>query len=339
MSEWLEKKYIGLLSSSLSRFKRKSGNIYNFRCVFCGDSTKDITKCRAYFFEKKGSMNFYCHNCNRSMGFQFFLKEFDFNLYGEYRIEKIKERDKVVSTDAKLFEKSKLNLPQLSFLNKLKNITQLSEDDEVRKLVVSRKIPERHYDSLYSCENFQTFVNQILPDKFSLKSIKHDEMRLLIPFFDKKGTCFAFQGRAIKPSKLKYITVVLNEGDQCIWGLDRVNFNEKVYCFEGPIDAMFVDNSIATAGGDMVSSLAGLPKESIVIVYDNESRSFHTKKKMQKAISNGFKVCIWPEYILQKDVNDMILSGTLENCIKNTIDSNTYQGLSATFKLNSWSKV
>ena len=44
MNTFVDTKYIGLLSSKLSQFKKKSGNLYNFRCPYCGDSEKKSLK-------------------------------------------------------------------------------------------------------------------------------------------------------------------------------------------------------------------------------------------------------------------------------------------------------
>ena len=39
------------------------GNRYNFRCMFCGDSKKSLTKKRGWLYE---DMSFYCFNCGTS---------------------------------------------------------------------------------------------------------------------------------------------------------------------------------------------------------------------------------------------------------------------------------
>ena len=57
-----------------------------------------------------------------------------------------------------------------------------------------------------------------------------------------------------------------------LFGLDTINFDKTTFVFEGPIDSMFIPNSVATAGGDSVSALSGFDKKNMVIVYDNEPR-------------------------------------------------------------------
>jgi hypothetical protein len=59
---------------------------------------------------------------------------------------------------------------------------------------------------------------------------------------------------------------------------------------------------------------------------------------MRKTIDLGYKVCIWPDHILEKDINDMILSGLSSSVIEHIIDQNTYDGLEATMKLNQWAR-
>lgn len=43
MSTYIDKKYIGMVSPLLKRFKWKKDNLANCRCPICGDSTKRKT--------------------------------------------------------------------------------------------------------------------------------------------------------------------------------------------------------------------------------------------------------------------------------------------------------
>ena len=54
---------------------------------------------------------------------------------------------------------------------------------------------------------------------------------------------------------------------------------------------------------------------------------------------NGYNVCIWPENLDHKDVNDMVLAGLSPDFIKHIIDQNTFRDLSAKLALNKWSKI
>ena len=71
----VDAKYVGLVSSRLTKFKRVKPNLYNFRCPICGDSQKQKNKARGYIYGIKQNVNFRCHNCGASMSFSNFLKK------------------------------------------------------------------------------------------------------------------------------------------------------------------------------------------------------------------------------------------------------------------------
>jgi len=286
---------------------------------------------------------FHCHNCNATMSVPNFIKMVDQSTYNDYVFEKLKDSKTPEQIDYEAFI-DKMKKPvflKSGPLKGLKKVSQLSPDHKVKKLVDDRKIPNPYHAKLFSCPNFKQFTNNLVPGKFDEASIQRDETRLLIPFFDKDKNMHAYQGRALGESKVKYITIVLNDAVPKVYGLDTVNFDKTVYVVEGPIDSMFVHNSIATAGGDLVSALAPLSasKASMVIVYDNEPRSKDTIKKLDKAIMQGYSVCIWPENLEHKDINDMVLAGLTSDFIQFIIKSNTYRDLGAKMALTKWSKV
>lgn len=338
---WLDYKYIQLLSTRLDRFKDKGNNSYNFRCPICGDSARSKSKARGWIFEKKGSYQFHCFNCGAHSSFYKFLKDMDTGLYSEYNMERLSGKKTPEQEDLEKFV-NKMKKPVFlkhGPLKGLKKVSQLSPDHRIKKFVDARRIPTPYHATLFACPNFRQYTNSLVPNKFDLDSLKNDETRLLIPFISADKKVHAYQGRTLGKSEIKYITIVLDEDVPKVYGLDRVNFNHDVYVFEGPIDSMFVPNSIATAGGDLVAAVRAFPKDKLTIVYDNEPRSRETIKKIDKAILNGYRVCIWPDNLEHKDVNDMVLSGLSSDFIQHIIKSNTYQDLAAKLRLTQWSKV
>jgi transcription elongation factor Elf1 len=338
---WLEHKYIGFVSTRLERFKRVGSELYRFRCPICNDSESSKSKTRGYIYSKQGKMLFFCHNCGASMSVGNFIKKIDLNLYNEMQLEKLQSSRTPQQIEYENFvEKMKKPVFLRSGpLKGLKKVSQLSPNHPVKKFVDARKIPNPYHAKLFACPNFIEYVNGLIPNKFDKDALVHDEARLLIPFFDKDKNMHAFQGRSLGKSKTKYITIVLDDSKPKVYGLDTVDFNKTVYVFEGPIDSMFVPNSIAVAGGEMVSALRGFDKKNLVLVYDNEPRSTETKKKLDKTILNGYNVCVWPENLEHKDVNDMVLAGLSSEFIKHIIDTNTYGDLAAKLALSKWSKV
>ena len=84
------------------------------------------------------------------------------------------------------------------------------------------------------------------------------------------------------------------------------------------------------------SSLECLKGSSIVYVYDNEPRNKEIVGRIDKCISRGEQVIIWPSIIEDKDINDMVLTG---HDIMSILKSNIYSNLEAKIKFNNWKKV
>lgn len=181
------------------------------------------------------------------------------------------------------------------------------------------------------------WINTVISDKFNDSQLKMDEPRLVFPFIDERGRVFGVTGRSFKKNSLRYITIMFDDEHAKIYGLNRVNKNKKVYVVEGPIDSFFLNNAIALAGADGDIDHLGIKNK--VIVYDNEPRNADIIKRNEKMISNGQTVCIWPETIVDKDINEMVLHGMTVSDIENIINKNTYSGLTAKIKLSQWRKI
>ena len=152
--------------------------------------------------------------------------------------------------------------------------------------------------------------------------------------YDTERNLIGFQGRALGPNFVKYITVMLKEDAPKIYGLETINPDKTVYVVEGPFDSTFVENSIALCGSD--GDMAHLEGSSIVYVYDNEPRNQEILGRIERCIDRGERVVIWPTSIEQTDINDMFLAG---HDIMGILKTNTFSGLEAQVKFNNWKKV
>jgi len=336
---WIDQKYIGLISNRLDRFRQKDQGLYNFRCPLCGDSKKNKTKARGWFLNKDGKYHFYCHNCSASMTFSNFLKSIDVIMHQEYMKDVFLEKNFVNPKPITKSDVTKIERPKYRFESPLKTLTKVSSlpvDHPVKKYVMSRKIPSNVQYKIFFCPKFKEWVNSFIPNKFV--DIEKDEPRLIIPFIDRDKNFFGCQGRSLnKSSSVRYITILSDDSKPKVFGLDSVDFNKMVYIFEGPIDSMFISNSIAMCGSDLSSDFI-VDKNKSIVVFDNEPRSPQTVKKIDKYIEFGYKVCFWPEKIKGKDVNEMILNGHDSDEIKITIDKNSYSGIEAKLQLQTWRK-
>lgn len=339
MSIWIEEKYINLVSSKLLRFKRKDRNLYNFRCPICGDSEKSKIKARGWVFEKSGKLLYYCHNCGASMLASNLLKTLDPVLFLEYQKEKFIETNVNAPTKPQIKNITSFSPPKFinskSPLSSLKKISSLDVSHPFKKYVMSRKIPSEHHYKLFYCESFKKWVNTFLPNKFEDDS--KDSARLIIPFLDKNKNFFGCQGRSLNANDIRYITIIVDDSKPKLFGLDTCDMTKDFYVFEGPIDSLFFDNSIAMCGSDF-SPLTEKNVNKATIVFDNEPRSKQIVQKMSKYMDMGYKICFWPGHIKGKDVNEMILNGHDAEEIKIIVDKNSFSGLEAKLKLETWRK-
>ena len=338
MSVFIDRKYLKLISSKLNRFSQKKEDLYNFRCPFCGDSKKNQLKARGYVYRKKNDYFYKCQNCGVGYTMYNFLNYLDGNLAKDYSLERFTNGETgnhnypkpELKFDTPKFTKNKtvINLP---------SIKELEKEHSAVLYCKERNIPEDTYDNLYYAEDFKTFVEEILPD--CNKDLKENDPRLIIPFFNEENQLVAFQGRTLSNSKIRYITIKLSNDSVKLFGLNKLNKNEKIYVTEGPIDSLFLPNAVATADSNLMSAGNHISRDKLVLVFDNEPRNKDICKLIDKAIENHYAVCIWPEMIQEKDINDMILSGFTKEELVDIIDKNTFVNLRAKMEFIQWKKV
>ena len=321
--DFVDVKNINLISSRFQKFKRVKNNLYNFRCPICGDSQTNKNKARGYLYQIKNNTNYKCHNCGVNVSFNNFLKQIDTQIHKQYIFEKFKEgntgKNFTTQTPVLKFEAPKFR-PKL-------DLPKASENPVAKAYLENRKL---NSDNYYYTEKFKEWTNSLRP---TFDNVSKDEPRIIIPLFY-QNILVGFQGRALGPSKVKYITIMLTDDAPKIYGLDKVQKNKSVYITEGPFDSTFISNSIALCGSDGDVDKWGISNP--VWIYDNEPRNREILSRISRVIEMGQKVVIWPSTIKEKDINDMVLSGLN---VQSVIESNTYSGLEAKVKFNEWKKV
>jgi transcription elongation factor Elf1 len=321
--DFVDVKYINLISSRLQKFKKVKNDLYNFRCPICGDSQKNKSKARGYLYQIKNNTNFKCHNCGLNISFNNFLKQIDIVIHKQYIFEKFKEgntgKNFVCETPEFKFEspkfKTKIDLPKAS------------ENIEAKKYLELRKLDATKF---YYADKFKQWVNSL---KQTFDDVSYDEPRIIIPLYYNKEL-IGFQGRALGSSKVKYITVMISDDAPKIYGLDEIEKDKTVYITEGPFDSTFICNSIALCGADGDVGKWGIGNR--VWVYDNEPRNPEILNRISKCIESGEKVVIWGSQIEEKDINDMVLAG---RDVQSVVECSNYSGLEAKLKFNTWKKI
>ena len=339
---FIDVKYTNMLGGRLRNFKQKNDYLWNYSCPVCGDSSKNKLKARGYIYRTKQDLFVKCHNCGYSTNLGNLIKYVDSHLYDEYVLERYKAgavKQNSHKNVEELFPKPKhVELLEDDILAPLNRIDKLEVSHPAVKYVLERQIPRDKWHLLYFAPKFKKFTNSVTP-KF-VEPIVDEHPRMIIPFFTAAGKCFAYQARAYGKEEPKYYTIKVDETQEKIYGLERVDYSKRIYVVEGPIDSLFLPNAIAVSGSSFDTPTIRLLLANATIVIDNEPRNKEIVKQLEKYIESGYSVCMFPDTVEQKDINEMILNGgkTPEEII-DLINTNTYSGVEAKLKFSTWRKI
>jgi len=286
----------------------------NFACPYCGDSTVVQRKKRGNLYWN--DLYFHCYNCSEHKSLDNFLIDFEENFEGDERINVlnyIKENRAHFSLgeslDFYLFEKiSELSL-SFDELCKGFNIYPINE------------LTYRAYPYLKS---------RLLHHKLEHFGFDPKRKELYVFNLDAKGKIVGFQTRDLEGKGPKYKTwnlqriyerlgLYLNLPDEevdainkisMLFGILRVDLGRDFTIFEGPIDAMFMRNSIGLTGvKKKIVDFDEIPTARYMLDNDREGKS-----KMIEKIKNGQKIFLWSKFLEEhhikgkkiKDLNDLI---------------------------------
>jgi transcription elongation factor Elf1 len=338
---YIDAKYAQILGSRLRNFKQKNDYLWNYSCPVCGDSSKNKLRARGYIYRTKSDLFCKCHNCGHSTNIGNLIKYVDPQLYDEYVLERYKagavKQNSHKDVSQILPEKETLQLLEDDILSSLDRLDELDVSHPAVKYVLKRKIPRDKWHLLYFAPKFKKFTNSVTP-KF-VEPIEGEHPRMIIPYFTPAGKCFAFQARAYGDEDPKYYTIKVDETEEKIYGLDRVDYGKRIYVVEGPIDSLFLPNAIAVSGSSFDTPTIRKLLTNATIVMDNEPRNKDIVKQLEKYIELGYSVCMYPDTVTQKDINDMILHGGMSpDEIIELINTNTYTGMEAKLKFINWRK-
>lgn len=337
---FLDIKYAKIVGVQHERFKTKAESPYHgqCRCKICGDSKKSKTLSRFHFREHTQTVFVKCFNCGYTNSLANYMKMYFPGEYSEYIFERYRKdvnTSPVITTSSEVIPEiievcDALDLPY---------VKDLPDGHFVKTYVESRKLPDYPFQF---AEDFFEFSSQYKKDLDETARPKYPEARLIIPFFDRKGRVFAYQGRDMSgTSSAKYLTITVDKSVPKIFGIDRANFRQPILIVEGPIDSLFLPNCLASVNASLVATARKLetivPRKNITLIFDNEPRNEVIVDGYQQAIKDGYKIVIWPKEVAKyKDVNDLVLAGYDPYKI---INKNTYSGLTAQMELSNWKKV
>jgi hypothetical protein len=267
-----------------------------------------------------------------------FLQRLDGDLADEYRKEsKTEWFDRYIAPTIQQPPKNPPYVPcKPEVLKDLPSIKSLPEEHPAKAYIVNRQIPKHFHRVLFWTADFSALARRIRPDGHYDNLVR--ESRLVIPFLDENYQLAALQGRSLDlDAEIRYMTIKVHDDAPKIYGLHRqLDHSAPVYLVEGPFDSMFLPNCLAIGGSDIPASLT---RDAAVVIYDNEPRTKQTIEKMLRAVENGFRICVWPDHIFEKDINEMVLGGRTQSTIMKLIDESNYTGRTAIRKINDWKRI
>ena len=250
-----DRKYINLVSPQLTKFAKKKSDLYTFRCPYCGDSQKHRNKTRGYFYRKRNDFFYKCHNCGKSTSSVHFLKDNFPDIHREYLKEylqekggkvKVKKRKMPSANDFKFVPKSKpLNTSVDESLPAV--CVRAWERTQAREYLQDRHIDDEVIKELWFVQQAQAL--SYLSPKYKDRVLGNDS-RIVFPFYSENGELIGISGRAINDSPLRYLTMRFVDDVPLIYNLNNVDKSKTIYVTEGPIDSLFLPNSIAVGGSD-----------------------------------------------------------------------------------------
>lgn len=301
----IEKYVMKALARYDSRALPKS-NLITCRCFVCNDS-KNKSKRRGYFLKgnrKHDHWTYVCHNdsCDAQDGMDVkkYLKNYFPDIYEEFRKEAYLNNyfNDEVSTNHK-FDYKEPEKVESDDVKHFSNI--LKGSSELFTLALDyckfRKIPEEIYS------------------KFFVATGGVFQGRLVIPFYDNFGKIYYYTARTLIGSTPKYLN--RRFGDKKIYNIFGIDKSLPVIVLEGPIDSMFVKNSIAIVGLKMSEeSLEEIKDLKRYFILDNDKGG---RKNSLKWLQKEEYVFNWKKFLNDlkldgvKDINDLVLkTGKLE---------------------------
>ena len=313
----------------------KFNNVYQCSCPVCRESLK---KKRCYYIPD--NENIYCHNCGWSSKPWKWVREVS-GLSNQQIIDEVKDYD--VSIDIGKVEEVREKV-QVSTLPE--DSINFSDTHQLEYYKDNHII--RACKHIIKSRRLDTAVNR--PDNLyvSLKDMVHKN-RIVIPFVNERGEIEFYQTRTVKTSDLRTKPKYLGKvgAEKTLFNIDKVSSDhDKVYIFEGPIDAFFVRNSVAVAGiTERGRSFTTRQEEQLngtlkwydkVWILDSQWGDRASMIKSEALLNQGETVFIWPETLGRKykDFNDLAIAANKDEISWDWIQKNTFHGLEGIVKMS-----
>jgi hypothetical protein len=287
---------------------------------------------------------FKCHNCALALPFGALLKRANRALHDDYVMERLKDEQPRRSSPAPAVPA----VQPFSFKFERPDLTPAVADcpeHKVYRFCIERSLPLAALKRLFLTDHARTWLKALVPiEKIGpddAPKITDGVAYLIQPLRLQDGTWYGAQLRSI--GKKDFYTFRWSHDTLKLFGLDAWTPGQLSYVVEGPIDSLFLPNSLAPCGADLLSGirqaedLGILPGSTpLVYVWDNEPRNPQIVRHIQTAIRLRERVVIWPRMYQHKDINDMVRRGV---DVVSLLAKRTFTGYLADLEFHEWQKT
>lgn len=281
-------------------------NHYNFRCNICGDGKKKKSK-RGHirYSDTDGFFYFKCYNegClaageGNAWSAEKWLKKTNTSLHSQYVREILAPKDK---------EKIKNKLDSI----KIQRREPPKKTENFGKIVCIKE----NSDNILVQKAITYCKERLIPDsvwKYWFVSLEGKyKNRLIIPFYDKEKKIYYFQGRTLTGQEPKYLNREKGK-ENAIYNYYYIDKKKPVHVFEGPIDSLFIENSVAVLGVSFPDEVKEkLDELETRWIYDNDETG---RVQAEKVLRKGQYIFLWKEFLKDKllpdnvkDINEVVV--------------------------------
>lgn len=301
---------------SKQMIKEMPGRI-TMACPYCGDSTTDNKKKRGNLYWD--TLQYHCFNCSAHSNAYQLLKDHHVSFKStDDTIQVIDyiQAHKVETNNVEVLEHDVFKLthelaPTRKEVKEWFGFKEVEAGDPAFFYLRKRLLSSKLNRFMYSPSDKRIVVLNIAPkDKiigFQTRSItKYRNARYLTYDLVK------IYEEAKKELKISEEEIASVKKVSTLFNVMMVDFERDVTMFEGPIDAMFIDNSIGLAtAGRSTEEFDEIP--TIRYMFDNDETG---KKKMMEKLRRGRKIFIWEKFFKETKIEqdwDMFLKNTPKN--------------------------
>jgi hypothetical protein len=320
----------------------KFNNTYQCACPICREGKSFGKKKRCYYIPEKDII--FCHNCgwsSKPINWISKLSGISINdLYQESQaydtcIDILKESPTIQKFQIPALPRDSINLfdkAQTDFYKNNKIVQQALQYLKKRKLDKAINRPDAFYISLVD---------------------PYQKNRIIIPFFNEQKKIEFYQTRVFLESDQANVTYYskLNT-EKCLFNINKIDHAlDYVFILEGPFDACFLRNAVATAGITK-STHTFTPRQQKQInttlkffrkiwVLDSQWIDKTSFEKTKLLIENGEEVFIWPKNIGSKfkDINEICITKNTFSINPQWILKNTFKGFQAQILINTITRI